>query len=121
MRINGRKRGAVSGVAALGLAAAGILFGAGPAAAAYSDCPDGQACVFTGSDGNGQWSQAAGCGTFNMNGPIRKAVSSVRTHGNAVSLFDENGAQVGFVDRWTQTNLSLAENDRATLLIVHCP
>lgn len=116
------KRRAAAGVlAVLGLTATAVFAGAGPAAAAYGDCPEGKACLFKDSDGNGEVKVLDYCGINSLPMGWRMQASSVRTHGNAVTLIGTEGHQVGFVDRWTQTNLSLAENDQALHAVVHCP
>jgi hypothetical protein len=89
---------------------------------AYGDCPYGRAYVFTGFDGsspNWVFGIAPGCGLIDLDS-MRKAVASVATHGNDVTLYDENHGQVGYVRPWTKTNLSPDEVRRAVTMEVHC-
>ncbi|WP_179120286.1 peptidase inhibitor family I36 protein [Streptomyces tsukubensis] len=101
-------------------AAAAILFSATGAEANYDDCPGGSVCLFNDSNGTGFYRALPRCGLQNLDPGNRKAVSSVRTHGNPVELFDEKDVNVGRVGTWTKTNLSLAENDRAVKANVIC-
>lgn len=86
----------------------------------YTGCPDGRACVYEGWDGTGWMGYAPACGTIDV-GSLQYMVSSVRTSGNPVTLFDSHGDKVGHVDGWTSTNLAPQESDQAATVYVHCP
>ncbi|MCC8478941.1 peptidase inhibitor family I36 protein [Streptomyces globisporus] len=116
---NKTRRLMASGAAALLLAAGGVLAGAAPASAAYSDCPHGRACFFSDWNGTGSWGSAPGCGTYYL-GQWAGTVSSIKTHGNAIRLLDGKNNSVGYVPAWTSTNLSAAENDKAQWIWVIC-
>ncbi|MFE6822168.1 peptidase inhibitor family I36 protein [Streptomyces sp. NPDC057690] len=112
-----------SGVAALLLAAGSVLAGSTPASAAYSDCPYGRVCVFEGWGGTGLMGYAVQCGRNEIAGSaLDHKVSSVRTHGNGVSFYRYNHPEwrLAYVGPWTQTNLSLQENDLADYMYVEC-
>ncbi|WP_314173234.1 peptidase inhibitor family I36 protein [Streptomyces winkii] len=120
MNVLRNRKAATSALAALALAAAGALAGASPAAAAsYENCDYGRVCLYPDSDGNGYPLQLGQCGWTHLTG-WENTISSVKTHGNAVTLHDAWGDTVGHVGAWTQTNLSWAENDRAQSAFVHC-
>jgi peptidase inhibitor family I36 len=86
----------------------------------YDQCPAGRACVFEGWNGTGTWLYMIRCGWVDLN-PYQNIVSSAKTHGNAMWLYDTNSGQyVGYIPPWTQTNLSAAENDRADYVYVVC-
>lgn len=83
-------------------------------------CPYGKACLFEGWNGTGWMGYAPDCGTIDL-ASLRHMVSSVKTHGNAVTLYDDSHKQVGKVPDWTQTNLSSPEeSDQAVTAYVHC-
>lgn len=86
----------------------------------YAACPEAKACLFEGWEGAGWMGYAPACGTIDL-GSLRFMVSSVRTHGNPVTLYDDNHKQVGHVDGWAQTNLAPDQSDRAATVYIHCP
>lgn len=91
----------------------------GDATQGYGQCPYGRACLFSGWHGTGMWGYAEGCGWWELG--YKNDVSSVKTHGNAVWLYDvEADAYSGYIPPWTQTNLSAAENNRADHFYVVC-
>lgn len=112
------KKALAGTLTALALAAGSMALTTGSAAASYNDCPDGRVCVYEGWDGTGIIGTALACGSIPLPPGLAGQVSSVRTHGNAVTLGWDGGH--AYVGPWTQTNLSLAENDRATAIYVHC-
>jgi hypothetical protein len=90
----------------------------GDAVQGYGDCPYGRVCLFYGWNGSEAWAILQNCG---WNRHARNVVSSVKTHGNAVRLYDDDAGQyVGYVPPWTQTNLAGWENDRADRAYVVC-
>lgn len=88
--------------------------------AGYEQCPYGRACVFQGWNGYGTWLYMTQCGWVNL-APYGNSVSSVKTHGNAIWLWDsEANDYSGYVPAWTQTNLASWEDNRADFVYVVC-
>lgn len=90
----------------------------GDAVQDYGRCPYGRVCLFDDWNGGGWGQILQNCGRndFTPNMP-----SSVKTHGNAVNLYDaDTGQFVGYVPPWTQTNLAAWENNRADRAYVDC-
>ncbi|WP_148663797.1 peptidase inhibitor family I36 protein [Streptomyces ambofaciens] len=117
----GGRRARVTLVSAFTLASGLVLASGGTAAAAdgYGRCPDGRACYFVDSNGDGDFNYPTSCGNFHLRAYAGK-ISSVRTHGNPVQLRDVNQNPIGYVGPWTATNLSLSENDKAHWFEVIC-
>jgi hypothetical protein len=63
---------------------------------------------------------APSCGTIQL-GFLKHMVSSVATHGNPVTLYDENGKRAGHVDSDRTTNLAPEQSDQAVTAYIHCP
>ncbi|GAA4005769.1 hypothetical protein GCM10022247_29300 [Allokutzneria multivorans] len=109
---------------AIGLALAFVVGGnaaAHAAVAGYETCPAGKVCVYERWHGTGPRWDVPGCGWWELPSWIRNEVSSVRTHGNAMSLLDvANGEIVGRVRAHTATNLASWENERADKVHVEC-
>ncbi|MFG3252753.1 protein kinase [Streptomyces sp. NPDC048172] len=85
----------------------------------YGACDYGRACVFEGYDGTGQMAYAKDCGRYDLAG-LRVTVSSLRSHGNPITLYSADHREVGHIDSWTRSNLSPEENDRAVTAFIHC-
>ncbi|MGM1058951.1 hypothetical protein [Saccharothrix sp. Mg75] len=94
--------------------------------AGYETCTWGKACLYEGLDGTGRRWEVPGCGWNDIpwwdHGGVRNLVTSVRTHGNGITLVDDdqNGAVTGSVGPWGKTNLAGWENDRADRVFVTC-
>ncbi|ATL31668.1 hypothetical protein KY5_6650c [Streptomyces formicae] len=74
-------------------------------------------------DGTGLIGWATQCGRNEIVGtPLQGKVSSVKTHGNAVTFYNYNNPwfSVAEVGPWTQTNLSPKENDSPDWMYVDC-
>ncbi|MFG3252179.1 hypothetical protein [Streptomyces sp. NPDC048172] len=85
----------------------------------FAACPHGRACFFEGRDGTGSMGFAPGCGWIDL-GPLRAMVSSVKTHGNNVTLYDSEDKVVASVQGWSETVLPPDQEDRPEKAFVHC-
>ncbi|HET6743621.1 MAG TPA: peptidase inhibitor family I36 protein [Kribbella sp.] len=89
--------------------------------AGYETCPYGKVCLYEGWNGTGARWDVPGCGNWDVPAWMQNlGVSSVRTYGNAVWLSIKVDLTLGYVNRWTSTNLSAKENDKVFAVDVVC-
>ncbi|GAB3927832.1 hypothetical protein GCM10029976_024610 [Kribbella albertanoniae] len=106
---------ALAGVVAVGAVSAT------PAHAAYSDCSWGKVCVWDGWNGSGNRWEVPNCGWNKIPVYMNELVSSAKTHGNAMRLYDGGAAvYVGNFKPWMESNLASYEDDRASWVWVDC-
>lgn len=99
------------GLAAMVAIALGASIGATPASAAYSDCPAGTACIWSGANGTGtkwvfSYSGLGGQFTCNLLGSAWKQDVSYKVdfgggHGLAVYGPGEPGCNIGILGAWS--------------------
>ncbi|MEU3764808.1 hypothetical protein AB0E55_07055 [Amycolatopsis keratiniphila] len=87
-------------------------------------CDYGEACLFAWPNWDGPTWDANGCGWHILDGWMQNQTSSVRAHGNAITLWDWNHgtnqwAKMLTVQPWESLRL-VSSNDRTDAITVHC-
>jgi hypothetical protein len=90
-------------------------------------CDFGEVCLFAWPNYDGPTWDANGCGWHILDGWMQNQTSSVRTHGNAVTLWNWNDYDSG-PDRWVELfylpswweHQLYTTADRADAITVHC-
>ncbi|MBE1577347.1 hypothetical protein ACFORH_09215 [Amycolatopsis roodepoortensis] len=87
-------------------------------------CDYGEACLFAWPNWDGPTWDANGCGWHILDGWMQNQTSSVRAHGNAITLWDWNHGtnqwhKMTTVQAWESLRL-VGSNDRTDAITVHC-
>lgn len=90
-------------------------------------CDFGEVCLFAWPAFDGPTWDANGCGWHILDGWMQNQASTVRTHGNAVTLWNWNDydsqpdrwVELVTIDDWRDAIL-LSANDKADAITVHC-
>lgn len=89
-------------------------------AAGYWRCTYGKVCLFEHSWGDGEFYEVPTCGMNVLPRHWYNRVSSVKTHGNPVTLYYSHTDAIGRVAANVETNLALWENDKMNKVYVSC-